>query len=269
MPIYVDSPTSLDLALGAVEIKDATTTTRLNVVLEDAAHVSGAAGLTLLTVRNDVLASLVDTDGDNAPLQVNDIGALFVSGEHREDDAHVTLDYGHFMLAVRDDAISAKTDADGDYSGISVDDVGYLYSRLRGYDTGSDSNKSFEVAPIWNQHVEETIADVTNETDATTNYFIDMDGYSGLNLQLIISGGSGTMTVTVAASAQDDGTAAASVTYRDVTNDVFGAASFTASTYLFDDAKVLGGAKFVRIQTVSSTGGSNDADITIYAKRVF
>ncbi len=77
------------------------------------------------------------------------------------------------------------------------------------------------------------------------------------------------MTVTIEASDQDDGTAAASVAYTDVTNDVFGAASFTASTFLFDDSKVLGGAKFVKVKTVSSTGGADDADATIYAKQIF
>ena len=140
---------------------------------------------------------------------------------------------------------------------------------IRSYDSSTDSKKGFEVSPIWNQHVEETIVDVTNETDGTNNYFVDMDGYNSLNLQLVISGGSGTMTVTIEASAQDDGTAAASVTYVDVTNDVFGSASFTASTFLLDDQKVLGGAKFVKIKTVSSTGGANDADITVYAKKLY
>lgn len=137
------------------------------------------------------------------------------------------------------------------------------------YNPSAGSSNTTETNPIWNQNLGETIVDVTNETDGTNEYYVDMDGYAGLNLQLIISGGSGTMTVTVEASAQDDGTAAASVTYIDVTSDVFGSASFTASTYLFDSAKVLGGAKFVKVKTVSSTGGSNDADVRINIKKLY
>lgn len=136
-------------------------------------------------------------------------------------------------------------------------------------DTSTNSLRVSNLVPVFSQHVEETVAAVTNETDGTNYYYLDMDGYSGLNLQLIISGGSGTMTVTVEATLQDDGTAAASCTYVDITNDVFGSASFTSSTILFDDAKILGGSKYVRIKTVSSTGGANDADITIYAKRLY
>jgi len=48
---------------------------------EDSAHVSGDNGVMGLAVRNDTLASLVDTDGDYAPLQVNADGALYVAVE--------------------------------------------------------------------------------------------------------------------------------------------------------------------------------------------
>ena len=45
---------------------------------EDAAHTSGDVGVMPLAVRNDSLATLGDTDGDYAPLQVNAAGALYV-----------------------------------------------------------------------------------------------------------------------------------------------------------------------------------------------
>lgn len=44
---------------------------------EDAPHSSGDVGVLGLGVRNDVLASLVDADGDYAPIQLNDIGAVW------------------------------------------------------------------------------------------------------------------------------------------------------------------------------------------------
>lgn len=48
---------------------------------EDAAHGSGDQGIQFLAVRNDVEGSLVDTDGDYAPLQVDSSGRLRVIGD--------------------------------------------------------------------------------------------------------------------------------------------------------------------------------------------
>lgn len=44
---------------------------------EDSAHSGGEHGIMALAVRNDVLAALAGTDGDYAPLQVSDTGALY------------------------------------------------------------------------------------------------------------------------------------------------------------------------------------------------
>lgn len=46
---------------------------------EDTVHNSGDTGTMALVVRNDTLASLVDADGDYAPLQVDSDGALYVT----------------------------------------------------------------------------------------------------------------------------------------------------------------------------------------------
>lgn len=54
---------------------------------EDAAHSSGDQGIMSLAVRNDTLASLVDTDGDYAPLQVDADGALYVNVATGSDDS--------------------------------------------------------------------------------------------------------------------------------------------------------------------------------------
>ena len=101
--------------------------------LEDSAHSSGDAGIQMLAVRNDTLASLVDTDGDYAPLQVNASGALFtevsvisLNSEYAEDSAHTTADIGQFMLAVRHDAETSLVDTDGDYAPLQVDSSGRL-----------------------------------------------------------------------------------------------------------------------------------------------
>ena len=104
---------------------------------EDAAHSSGDTGNFMLAVRNDTEGSLVDTDGDYAPLQVDDQGRLrviadldFTAGaEKAEDAAHSSGDTGNYVLAVRQDTLAASTSADGDYASFKVDSVGSLYTK--------------------------------------------------------------------------------------------------------------------------------------------
>jgi len=148
-----------------------------------------------------------------------------------------------------------------------VNDDGSDYGQIKGYDSGTDSLKGFEVSPLSSHHVEETLADVTNETNATTSYYMDMDGYKTFAVQIEInSGATDTTTVTVEASIQDDGTAAASATYQDVTNEWFEAANFTEDTILERNVPV--DVKFVKIKTVTA-GGNNDADYALYSKKSY
>jgi hypothetical protein len=108
--------------------------------LEDSAHTSGDAGIFTLAVRNDVEGSLVDADGDYAPLQVDALGRLRVitdidnvnidfNSEKVEDSAHASGDTGSYILAVRADArpTDANTSADGDYASFFVNGSGELY----------------------------------------------------------------------------------------------------------------------------------------------
>lgn len=56
--------------------------------VEDAAHSSGDVGVMSLAVRNDVLATLADTDGDYAPFQVNADGGLWTHHAPNEVDSN-------------------------------------------------------------------------------------------------------------------------------------------------------------------------------------
>lgn len=137
------------------------------------------------------------------------------------------------------------------------------------HDASTTSDRVQEVDPLSSHHYESTLADVTNGTDDTYYYYLDMDGYRDLALQLIIDGGSGSVTVTVEATVQDDGTAQASCDYQDVTNAWFGAANFTASAILLNTNYSALIAKYVRVKVVANTGGANDGDWTIFGKRVW
>jgi hypothetical protein len=80
----LDQGTTLD----AIEVDTGSIDSTLTALSksEDAAHSSGDQGIQALAVRNDTLASLVDTDGDYAPLQVNANGALYVEIAEGDDD---------------------------------------------------------------------------------------------------------------------------------------------------------------------------------------
>lgn len=135
--------------------------------------------------------------------------------------------------------------------------------------TPSRSTQTTRLNPNWDRIATETLADITNGTDATYEYFVDMTGYRKGSFQLELNGGSGSVTVTIEGSLQDDGTAAASVTYQDISNATFGAASWTADAILNDDTEKLASYKYVKVKVVAATGGANDADWTIYHKRLY
>ena len=101
---------------------------------DDAAHAENDVGVMPLAVRTDSGISLVDTDGDYSPLQVDNTGRLRVNSggsggsatEYAEDTAHVPGDAGTMPLAVRKDVAGSLVNADNDYSPLQVDEDGKL-----------------------------------------------------------------------------------------------------------------------------------------------
>lgn len=139
---------------------------------EDAAHSSGDQGIMGLAVRNDTEGSLVDTDGDYAPLQVDSVGRLRVVAdldvtnlsEKAEDSAHSSGDIGDYVLSVRQDTLATSTDADGDYQSFKTNSLGELYVKATDSDallTTIDADTSSIATDA------STIAGDTTSIDAT------------------------------------------------------------------------------------------------------
>ncbi len=90
-------------------------------------------------VRNDVLATLVNNDNEIAPLQVNDLGALYttvtsiipgtktINLGKAIDNVAGSTDTGIMVLAVRDDTLTTLTPVDGDYVSLRVNSTGALH----------------------------------------------------------------------------------------------------------------------------------------------
>jgi hypothetical protein len=233
---------------------------------EDTAHVSGDYGIQILAVRNDAYASLTSTDLDYSALSVDSTGKLHTLAQGYV--AHDSVDSGNPIKMggrARSSQLTAVASND------RADLITNLYGEqvIAGFDWTAQAIRSSEIDPISSHHVEETLAVVTNGTDGTYYYYVDMDGFTKLGVQLVISGGSGTVTTTVEGTLQDDGTAPASCTYVDVTTDLFGVASLTASDILVDDGEATSAFKYLRIKIVAATGGANDGDWTIWSKKVY
>lgn len=137
------------------------------------------------------------------------------------------------------------------------------------FDSSSQAIRSSEVDPITQNRLSPMLINEANITDGTYYRYVDMDTFKKSGFQLILNGGSGTVTITIGGTMQDDGTAPGSCTYDDVTNAVFGSSSFTASDTLIDDGEALAVFKYIQVTIVASTGGANDADCTIYHKRIY
>jgi len=99
----------------------------------------------------------------------------------------------------------------------------------------------------------------------TYSYYIDMAGYSKLGLQFTITPVSGVSTLTIHGSMQDDLTAPASCTYQDITNAIFGVASYKATGMALGAAGNLGLFKYIKVQVIST---GNDT-WTIYSKKMY
>ncbi len=165
-------------------------------------------------------------------------------------------------------------DSAGDYYSLAVE-VGTGRLILAGYTALTTSTRVEEIDPISQHYVAETLADVTDQADATYHYYVDMAGYRQAGFQIDLSCGLGTVTATCRATMQDDGTAPAACAYQDVTNDLFGVASLIAAAGTASDMWVAdtGAAcfKYMDIQIVAATGGAGAqlGDWTIYHKRLY
>lgn len=103
---------------------------------EDDPHSSGDIGNFMLAVRADADGSLVDADGDYAPLQVDEDGFLKVAGkitveagdaEYLEDSAAANADAGLSVFNVRQDTLASSVSNDGDYAWFKSNSRGALW----------------------------------------------------------------------------------------------------------------------------------------------
>lgn len=157
-----------------------------------------------------------------------------------------------------------------DFSANGAYEVGYN-GQDKSYAAASNANQTAEVAPLSQNYVGETLLALTDIAANTTGYgYIDMSGYRYLTIQNETSGTTptDTLTLTLEMTCQDDGTAAASCTYQDVTLDLTGSASYVDEDCMWIVDVPLP-CKYLRIKYVTSDTGGSDADLTTYVKKMY
>jgi len=132
--------TSIDSDTSDIAGLASTRNTYLNTASSTLTHASsttggeyaeGDGGFLATGVRNDDLESLVSVDHDHAPFQVNDIGALYVTGESKH--ASAVTDYGIGIMAEAkniDGSALPNTVGEGSATRIAASRAGVQYVSL-------------------------------------------------------------------------------------------------------------------------------------------
>jgi hypothetical protein len=246
-------------------------TQRVTIATDDANLVAMNASLDAIEVDADAIAvSTAAIEVDTSAIAVS-TAACAVSLDIVDDwnavhDSPAGTD-GVRLEGYATDSQVAAVSANADDVRLALSKHGEVYEANHTYATQSNRTEEIDPANQWYEF--STLVAVTNGADATNYYYIPMASYTRLDMQLILSGGSGTVTVTVEGSLQADGTAPASLNYVDVTNQAYGSASFTASIMLIDNSWFFEAMNYVRVKVVAATGGANDGDWTIYIKKTW
>jgi len=268
--VRVTGDVSVSVQVGKSEAGEGSSAAAFDVTLEAGTVTIGGVDIT------EIAGTAVNVNGGN-----RDAGTMTVTLAD-DDPATVSLGLLDNVVFADEDAYTFGTSgvgafggvysaagdevADGQIGALAMSIARHLLVQSDSYDSGTTADKSYEVSPLSAHHVEEKTT-ITNATSAVAQYvYLDMDGYRDFGIQFIKTGGVDTVTFTVEATLQDDGTAAASCFYEDVTSDWFGVANWTTGDYIMSQGGVV--AKYVRLKVLTA-GGNNDADFTILTKKLY
>lgn len=110
-------------------VYDGTNWVRRTIALEDAAETAGGQLTMAGSVRRDTQASSAGTAGDNATLNTDATGNLWVTGTVIEDAAETAGGALHAMGSVRRDTAASSAGTAGDNATVNTDANGLLWTR--------------------------------------------------------------------------------------------------------------------------------------------
>jgi hypothetical protein len=234
---------------------------------EDMDGVAGASlSAALASATSGGLTSLVyatdPTDSTTAVLAL-------VDSEHKVVTSHTGA---HDVATANPLSRGGAVATDYDKTDVAHDDDVHIVATLdgkqiqAGYNRPGDYNRQAEIDPLNMQYVNDKVADVTNSAAATSNYYLDLNGFKRMSAQLEITSGSGTVTVKFFGTVEDDDPDLTARTYQDVTLKAYSAGSFSISNILPDTAEFWGCFTAVKINVVI-VNASADSSYRIDTKR--
>ena len=132
----------------------------------------------------------------------------------------------------------------------------------------SRSDRIEEVDPLDQRFLCETLLEATDlATNTTAEVYVSMNGYRYLGITGIMAITTDSVTVTVHATCEDD-VDPTGLTYVDVTEDWFGSASWEDTNFCVTTSIPIA-VTWVKIQYVTSNDSGDDADLNLYAKKMF
>jgi hypothetical protein len=130
------------------------------------------------------------------------------------------------------------------YSVVGIDGTKRQQVRSEAFTIATQSERTEEIDPLDQRYVPDILADGASVAQATTvDFYLDMAGYRFMTIQWIPADANFILLVEM--TDEDNGTAPASCDYTDVTLALFGAATFTATQFLFLDVPTF--VKYVHI----------------------
>lgn len=130
------------------------------------------------------------------------------------------------------------------YSVVGIDGTKRQQVRSEAFTIATQSERVEEIDPLDQRYVPDILADAASVAQATTvDFYLDMAGYRFMTIQWIPADANFILLVEM--TDEDNGTAPAACDYTDVTLALFGAATFTATQFLFLDVPTF--VKYVHI----------------------
>ena len=180
-------PTALPVVSYGYEF-DGTNWDRARVFYEDVAQTAGGALDMCGTVRRDTAASSADTSGDNATLNTDANGNLWVTGTVIEDAAETTGGELVAVGAVVRSTVVGSSATNNDNATLNVSTLGALYVQVTGAASMTSGSENIEAAGTAEQLGSNACKQVILSCPAanTSNCYFRADAGNGITGGIVV-----------------------------------------------------------------------------------
>lgn len=188
-----------------------------------------------------------------------------IAAEHVDGSAFTAdTDKGVAILGVYDDTAIDS----GDYGVLRLTEDRNLV--IAGYNELTEAVRVEEVDPLSSHTTYTKLVEENITTNTTSYHYIPMDGRRYVGIQAITDGTTpaDTLTMTIEATMQNDGTALASCDWYDITETLTGETSFVDEDWQVEVDTPLP-VYAIRVKYVTSNDSGNDCDFTLNIRSMY